>query len=88
MNMNLLELREIVDTLVDLSEDHVLSSKIQIKFKTFDPKFEENEDEYQLPEKITAVEFDILNWDKVTITIETPKEDKFNDSGAFKNETE
>jgi hypothetical protein len=79
MNMNLLELREIVDTLVELSEDHVSASKIQIKFKTFDPNFDENADKYQLPETITAVEFDILNWDKVTITIESPDEDKFGD---------
>lgn len=87
--MNLLKLKEIVDSLVDMSRDEKLASAIQIKFKTFDPNFDENADEYQLPETITAVEFDILNWDKVTITIETPEKDKFSDSssGAFKNET-
>jgi flagellar biosynthesis/type III secretory pathway M-ring protein FliF/YscJ len=67
-------LKDVVDALYDMSGKK--SDQVMIKFKTFDPKFDEHADEYQRPEAITSVEFDILNWDAVTLTIETPKKSK------------
>jgi hypothetical protein len=62
------ELKEIVDSLYEMSTRG--SDAVMIHFKTFDSNFDENADEYQRPKKITSVEFDILNCDKITITIE------------------
>lgn len=67
------ELKEIVDNLYEMSEKSITSDMVEIKFKTFDSNFDLNADDYQKPEKITSVEFDILNWNSVTITIETPE---------------
>ena len=64
------QLKELVDTLCDLSDGHRAPTLVQVKFKTFDERFEENADEFQEPDQITSVEFDVMNWDKVTITLE------------------
>jgi hypothetical protein len=70
MSTSLKHLKEVVDGLVEMAEGHANISNVQVKFKTFDERFEENTDEFQEPDTITAVEFDVMNWDKVTITIE------------------
>jgi hypothetical protein len=70
--MNLAELKKIVDdvtTMVDKAGVKCLSN-VKVKFKTFDDRFEENSDEYQEPDEITAVDVNILSWNSVTITIE------------------
>lgn len=70
--MNLAELKKIVDDVcVMVNNAGVKDLKnVTIKFKTFDDRFEENADEYQEPDQITAVAVDILSWKTTTITIE------------------
>lgn len=71
MNMNLSELKKIVDDVVNMvdSQDMTLAN-VKVKFKTFDDRFDENADEFQEPDEITSVNLDILKWNNVTITIE------------------
>ncbi len=66
--VTLQDLKNMVDEMITLAK--VEPSKVKIKFRTFDDQFEENADEFQLPDTITGVDFDIKNWDKATITIE------------------
>ena len=69
--MNLTELKRIIDDVTVMVDDAGVDFKnVTIKFKTFDERFEENADEYQEPDTITAVDVDILSWKTVTITIE------------------
>lgn len=69
--MNLTELKRIIDDVTVMVDDAGVDFKnVTIKFKTFDDRFEENADEYQEPDQITAVDVDILSWKTVTITIE------------------
>lgn len=70
--MNLAELKKIVDDVTVMVDKAGVKDfkNVTIKFKTFDDRFEENADEYQEPDQITAVDVDILSWKTVTITIE------------------
>ena len=53
-----------------MTQHHKEPDKVKVKFRTFDDQFDENADEFQLPDEITGVDLDVKNWDKVTITIE------------------
>ena len=68
--MNFKKLKDIVDGLDEMIGDRIKREDFEINFKTFDERFEENADDYQEPTDITSVEFDILNFNKATITIE------------------
>jgi hypothetical protein len=70
--MNLLELKKIVDDVTVMVDKAGIKDfkNVEIKFKTFDDRFEENADDYQEPDQITSVAVDILSWKTVTITIE------------------
>ena len=68
--MNFKQLKDIVDVLEEMIGGRIDREEFEIKFKTFDERFEENADEYQEPTDITSVEFDILNFNTATITIE------------------
>lgn len=70
--INLAELKKIVDDVVVMVDKAGVKrlENVKIKFKTFDARFEENSDEFQEPDQITAVDVNILSWNSVTITIE------------------
>lgn len=70
---NFAELKKIVDDLTRQLEEADKCKKfedVKINFQTFDEHFDENSDEFQHPDEITAVDLDILNWNSVTFTIE------------------
>lgn len=75
---NLAELKKIVDELTSMLDERDVKDfkDVQVKFKTFDERFEENADEFQEPDTITSVEVDVLKWDSVTITIERKLENE------------
>ncbi len=73
--VTLRDLKVLVEDLEGMTKEKGKSAQnVKIKFRTFDEQFDENADEFQLPDTITGVDLDVKNWDKVTITIERRSE--------------
>lgn len=68
--ITLKDLKDLVEDVEIMIKPHKSPENVRIKFRTFDDQFDENADEFQLPDTITGVDMDIKNWDRVTITIE------------------
>jgi hypothetical protein len=76
VSTNLKDLFEIISDLSEGISKHVKDlSSVKVEFKTFDSYFDEHTDEYQRPTDITSIDVDMLNWNRVTITIEDEKKD-------------
>lgn len=70
--MNLEELSKTINEVTKLVIDHgERLEDVKVNFETFDENFDINSDDFQRPTEITSVHLDILQFNEVTIRIET-----------------